>query len=284
MDYVRVTSETELALAARQDGAALVCGGTDLMVKIRAGTVRPRLVVDISRVDSLRRVSVTPAGAVIGAAARVADLLDSPELCARYPLLATALRSLGSVQIRNRATLGGNLGNASPAADSAPALLAYEACVTLAGDDEERTLPLDEFLRGPGRTVLRPGEYIRSVVLPAPRPDWVSFFHKVGRRRALTIAIASVAGLLALRDGAVDDIRLAAGSVAPVPLRLHRVEQQVVGHRIGAPLAQAAAQVAAQDVAPIDDIRATAAYRRDVVGDLVARFLSNAQPDSPTSA
>ncbi len=272
MDYVRVTSEAELADAARRDGAVLLSGGTDLLVKMRAGAVRPRLLVDISRVDSLRHASVTPDGAVIGSSAHVADLLASPALCERYPLLALALRSLGSAQIRSRATIGGNLANASPAADSVPALLAYNARLLLADGRTERELPLDQFLQGPGRTALERGEYIRAIVLPEPRLDWVPFFHKVGRRRAMTIAIASVAGLLAVR-GDVADVRLAAGSVASTPIRLRGVEQLVAGRRADAKLAHAAAQAAAQDVAPIDDVRATASYRREVVGELVARFV-----------
>jgi CO/xanthine dehydrogenase FAD-binding subunit len=273
LDYVRVASEAELADAARRDGAILLAGGTDLMVKMRAGSVRPRLLVDISRIGSLRHVSVAPDGAVIGSAARVADLLDSPALCARYPLLGLVLRSLGSVQIRSRATIGGNLANASPAADSAPALLAYDARLVVANGQGERTLPLDQFLLGPGRTALVRGEYIRAIVLPSPRPDWIPFFHKVGRRRALTIAIASVAGLLAIQGQDVVDVRLAAGSVAPTPLRLRRVEQLIANRRADPELARAAAEAAMQDVAPIDDVRATASYRREVVGELVARFL-----------
>lgn len=273
MDYVRVTSEAELADAARRDGAVLLSGGTDLLVKMRAGAVRPRLLVDISRVDSLRHASVTPDGAVIGSGARVADLLAAPALCGSYPLLALALRSLGSAQIRSRATLGGNLANASPAADSVPALLAYDARVVLADGRTERTLPLDQFVQGPGRTALQRGEYVRAIVLPTPRPDWIPFFHKVGRRRAMTIAIASVAGLLAIQGGEVADVRLAAGSVAATPIRLRRVEELVVGRRVDEALAAAAATAAAQDVAPIDDVRATASYRREVTGELVARFL-----------
>ncbi len=276
MDYIRVTSEAELANALRRDSAVLLAGGTDLLVKIRGWVIRPSLLVDISRVDSLRRVSTSSDGAVIGSAARVADLLADPSLCSRYPLLAAVLRSLGSVQIRNRATLGGNLANASPAADGTLALLAYDARVSLAGGAVERTLPLAEFLHGPRRTALQRGEYVRAIELPAPRADWIPFFHKVGRRRALTIAIASVAGLLALRDREIVDARLAAGSVAPTPLRLRSVEQLIVGSRMDGALVAAAAAAAARAVSPIDDVRATASYRREVAGELVGRFLREA--------
>ena len=273
MDYVRVGCLAELGDALDRDGAFLIAGGTDLMVKMRAGSVHPRLLVDISRVDALREISTQPSGLTIGSAALVAEILASPTVSTHYPLLATVLRSLGSAQIRNRATLGGNLANASPAADSPLALLAYEARVTLARAGTERSLPLHEFFLGPGRTALARGEYIRSVDLPTARTDWDVFFHKVGRRRALTIAIASVAGLVALRGRTVVDVRLAAGSVAPTPIRLRAVENLVRGQELDGERIAAAHAAAFREVSPIDDVRATALYRRTVASDLVARFL-----------
>ncbi len=283
MDYVRVGSLAELGNALGRDGATLIAGGTDLMVKMRAGSVRPRLLVDISRVDELREVSMHPSGLTIGSAALVAEVLASPTVSTNYPLLATVLRSLGSTQIRNRATLGGNLANASPAADSPLALLAYDARVTLAGAGTERTLPLHEFFLGPGRTALRRGEYIRSIDLPTPRTDWDVFFHKVGRRRALSIAITSVAGLIALRGRAVVDVRVTAGSVAPTPIRLRAVEDLVRRRELDGEQIAAAHATALREVSPIDDVRATALYRRTVTADLVARFLHEASESTPTS-
>jgi len=224
-----------------------------------------------------------PSGLTIGSAALVAEVLASPTVSTNYPLLATVLRSLGSTQIRNRATLGGNLANASPAADSPLALLAYDARVTLAGAGTERTLPLHEFFLGPGRTALRRGEYIRSIDLPTPRTDWDVFFHKVGRRRALTIAITSVAGLIALRGRAVVDVRVTAGSVAPTPIRLRAVEALVRRRELDGVQFAAGHATALREVSPIDDVRATALYRRTVTADLVARFLHEASESTPTS-
>ena len=276
MDYLRVTSEAELAAALREDGAVFLAGGTDLLVKMRAGALRPRLLVDAARVDSLRQLSDRPDGLWIGSGARLEDVLASDAVRRDYPLLAAVLHSLGSVQIRNRATLGGNLANASPAADGVLALIAYDGKVALATQTGERTLDVSEFVRGPRRTALAAGEYIRSIWLPAPRSDWVPFFHKVGRRQALTIAIASVGGLLAERDGVIVDVRVVAGSVAPAPLRLHPVEDLVVGRPVDRTLLATASEAARKAVAPIDDVRASAPYRRDVIGDLVARFLRQA--------
>ncbi len=273
MDYVRVTSEAEVASALRHEGAAILMGGTDLVVKMRGGSARPRLLVDASRVESLQAIAAVGAGVSIGAGARLEDILASPLVQERYPLLAIALQSLGSPQIRSRATLGGNLANASPAADAALPLLAYDARLALASAERERTLDLESFFRGPGRTALGPGEYVRSVVLPPSRPDWLPFFHKVGRRRALTIAVASVAGLLSVVDGRVFDLRIAAGSVGPTPLRLRAVEADLRGRSLGAATAREAGARARGEVSPIDDVRATAAYRRDVTGELVERFV-----------
>jgi carbon-monoxide dehydrogenase medium subunit len=283
VDYVRVGSLAELGDALDRDGAFLIAGGTDLMVKMRAGSVHPRLLVDISRVDALREISTQPSGLTIGSAALVAEILASPAVSTHYPLLTTVLRSLGSAQIRNRATLGGNLANASPAADSPLALLAYDARITLAGAGTARDLPLHEFFLGPGRTALRRGECIRSIELPTPRKDWEVYFHKVGRRRALTIAIASVAGLVALRGRTVVDVRLVAGSVAPTPLRLRAVEDLVRGQELDAERIVAAQAAAFREVSPIDDVRATAIYRRTVTADLVARCLRESSTTLPAS-
>ncbi len=276
MDYLRVTSEPDLAEALSVDGAVPLAGGTDLLVKVRAGVARPGLLVDVSRVESLRGLSRSQDGLSIGAALPLADLLGDAAVRDAYPLLATVLRSLGSTQIRSRATLGGNLANASPAADGALALLAYDARLTLASRAGSRALPLREFFRGPGRTALARGEYVHSITLPAPDANQAFFFHKVGRRRALTIAIASVAGLLSLEDGVIVDARIAAGSVAPTPLRLAAVEDALRGCRLDAALARAAGDSASREVSPITDVRASADYRRDVTGELVARFLSTA--------
>jgi CO/xanthine dehydrogenase FAD-binding subunit len=276
VDYVRVTTEVELAHALHRSNAAILAGGTDLLAKVRSGVTRPALLVDVSRVESLRQVSASPAGLVLGAAVPIADILESPAVRSSYPLLADALRTLGSPQIRARGTLGGNLGNASPAADSAIALLAYDASVTLARGTTSRSVPLDQLFRGPGRTSLGPGEYIRSIDLPTPREDWMTFFHKVGKRRALTIAIASVAGLLVLRGRAIAGVRIAAGSVAPTPVRLREVESLLAGQTLDSSLAQTAGLAASRQVSPISDVRAPASYRRNVIGELVTRFLSQA--------
>jgi CO/xanthine dehydrogenase FAD-binding subunit len=271
--YVRVDAEEDLLDALHKDGAWLLSGGTDLLVKMRSGLVRPKSLVDPAGVPELRGIERTSGTLHIGAATPLAEILASKDVAGRAPLLIDVLRILGCVQIRNRATLGGNLANASPAADSTIPLLLYEAALELRSGEGDRTVPIGEFFLGPGRTLLRRGEYIRVVSIPASRDDWLPFFHKVGRRRALTIAIASVGGLAAASNGSAVEVRLAAGSVAPVPLRLRSVERWLAGRALDDEAIAGAGELAAREVSPIDDVRATALYRRDVTRDLVVRFL-----------
>lgn len=274
--YVRVDTEDDLLDALRKDGAWLLSGGTDLIVKMRSGLVRPKSLVDPAAVPELHGIETTGGTLRIGAATPLGEILASREVGKQAPLLADVLRVLGCVQIRNRGTLGGNLANASPAADSAIPLLLYEANLEVVGEGGSRAVPIDGFFLGPGRTVLERGEYIRAIHVPASRQDWIPFFHKVGRRRALTIAIASVGGLAAVSRGTGAEVRLAAGSVAPVPLRLRSAEERLSGQPLDEETIQHAGALAAREVSPIDDVRATARYRREVTGDLVARFLTQA--------
>lgn len=276
MHYVRVTTEADLLESLAPPGTTILAGGTDLLVQIHARTAVPVRLVDISRVGSLRAIASFADRITIGAAAPLTEVLAERGVHERLPLLADVLQRLGSVQIRNRATLGGNLANASPASDSAIPLLLYDAELSLVSPDGERDVPISSFFVGPRRTVLRDGEYIRQVAIPIPDAPLRPFFHKVGRRRALTIAIASVGALLQVEDKTLVAARFAAGSVAPIPLRLRALEDCLVGHRLTPRLIEKAQATARESVAPIGDIRAPAEYRRAVTGDLVARALHRA--------
>jgi CO/xanthine dehydrogenase FAD-binding subunit len=271
--YIRVNTERELIDRLSETGAVILCGGTDLLVKMRAGTVCPELLLDVSEMESLKGITEANGHVEIGAATTEAGLLAAPLIQARLPLLATVLTKLGSVQIRNRGTLGGNLVNASPAADSAIPLLLYDAELRIVGPDGERSISVEEFLVGPGRTSLRAGEFVRTVRIPVPKAPFRAFYHKVGKRQALTIAIASLGALVRLEGTRVAEARFSAGSVAPTALRLHRLEQRLRGADLRIETIETARSIAAESVSPIDDVRATAAYRRAVTGDLVARFL-----------
>ena len=275
-EFVKVTSIDALLDRLRAPDATILCGGTDLIVKMKSGLVDPKCLLDISDLGSLRGIRETDEQIFVGAAVTESELLESPLIQRHLPLLVQVLWKLGSVQIRNRGTLGGNLVNASPAADSAIPLLLYDAEVILQGANGERSLRVEEFFLGPGKTALGRGEFLREIAIPIPREGYTTFFHKVGRRKALTIAIASVGALLRTSDGAIEEVRLAAGSVAPTPLRLHRVEERITGQSFTPDLIGEARTLTADSVSPITDIRASADYRRAVTADLVAAFLEGA--------
>lgn len=278
MRYVRVTTVDELLERLGESGAVILSGGTDLLVKMRAAHMTPETLLDISKLEELRGVRATDDALKIGAATSEEDLLRSDVVADRLPLLRDVLRVLGSVQIRNRGTLGGNLANASPAADSAVPLLLYDAELELQSAGGVRRTPVESFFTGPGRTALEPGEFVRSVRVPLLGDGWSHFFHKVGKRRALTIAIASVGALLRVQGERIIEARLAAGSVAPVPLRLRSAEGVLRDVPLDESSIARARQAACDAVRPISDVRATADYRRRVVGELVARALRSVRP------
>jgi len=275
-DYVRPGSLSEAIEALKTEGALPICGGTDLLVKRRMGLVDPAVLVDLSFIPALRVLREEDGEIEIGAAVPITDIIDSPLVSGKLPLLPRVLGKLGSLQIRNRASLGGNIVNASPAADSAIPLLLYDASLIIVGRDGERTIPVEGFFRGPGRTALEEGELIRAVRVPIPRSDCAAFFHKVGKRKALTIAIASLGSLARVEGEKIAEIRIAAGSVAPTPIRLRRTEGLLTGARLTPETIEKARASAHDEVSPIDDLRGSAAYRRAVIGDLVARAIREA--------
>jgi len=275
LEFVKAVTLDAAVGALSEPGAVALCGGTDLMVKLRSGALTCKTLVDISEVADLREIRMTSDRLVLGAAVAESEILASEEICARLPLLALALKSLGSSQIRNRGTLGGNLANASPAADGVLALLAYDASVRTVSAHGDRSLPVERLLEGPGRTVLEQGEVIRSIEIDLTRIPETSraFFHKVGRRKAMTIAVASLGGWAVVEGMTLRGIALAVGSVAPTPLRLRSVEDRLIGRSVGKATADAARAMVCEQVSPIDDVRGTGEYRRRVVGELAAQFI-----------
>jgi len=271
--YVKIRTVPELLARIEEPGARILCGGTDLVVKMRSGAVDPQLLLDISETEGLRGIEQKNDRVIIGAATTVGEIIADPVVIGKLPLLKTVLCTLGSTQIRNRATLGGNLVNASPAADSAIPLLLYQAEVIISGMRGERQIPVEDFLVAPGKTALASGEFVRSVLLPIPSAKFSPFFHKVGRRKAMIIAIASLGALVSMKDDRIGEIRLAAGSVAPRPIRLHELEAELTGKKVIPALIEQAKVAATRGVSPIDDVRASADYRREVIGELVARVL-----------
>ena len=273
MRYQRVANERELLEGLSQPGAAIVCGGTDVMIKMRSGMIHPDVLLDVSRVDSLQGIHVEESALMIGAATTESAIMASVLVRQHVPLLASVLKQLGSAQIRNRGTLGGNIVNASPAADGAIPLLVYDTAIHLVGPKGDRWVQLDDFFTGPGRTTLKPGEFIRTLRLPISSAGFASFFHKVGKRNALTIAIASLGVLLRLEGNVLHELRIAVGSVAPTPKRLHEVEARLTGRALDSSLIAEARELVVHAISPISDVRASADYRKNVIGDLLVRAL-----------
>jgi CO/xanthine dehydrogenase FAD-binding subunit len=263
-----------LSLIAEEPGKWLpIAGGTDLMVQYAAGKLAVRNLVSLWNLPDLRRVEVTDHEVRIGAASTYTDLRRHEIVAKEFPLLTAAASYTGGIANQNRGTLGGNIVNASPAGDSLPPLLAYEAELILLSVRGERRVPYTAFHTGYKRTVLAPDELIRAVCLSRSFVGYVSSFRKVGARNAQAISKVCLAALGRLRRGVVEDLRIALGSVAPVPLRLWETEKLVRGKRLEPAMLARARQLTIQEIQPIDDIRSTAAYRSAVAGNLVAQFL-----------
>lgn len=274
--YARPESLERLLLVYDQAGAGakLLAGGTDLMIAIRAGRRFPAL-INLSRVPELSLLSVGKGRLEIGAAVTVARLLRDRAVREHAPLLWQAADRFASPLVRSRATVGGNLCNASPAADLSLALLALDAELHLASVRGVRVLSVASFLLGPGKTALEEGELVRSVAIPI-RAGRLHFFQKSGTRPALEIAVASVAVALSLEGGVVADPRICCGAVAPFPMRAREAETALAGQRLSSERMAASARAAGLEVRPIDDVRGTALYRRRLIAAFVSRSLSQA--------
>jgi len=261
-------------LLARHPEARLLAGGTDLLVWRRHRRIDPSPLIRLDRVAALRAIEETEAEMRIGAAVTHAELLDHPGIRSSLPVLAAALASLGSPHIRRMGTIGGNIVTASPAGDCLPPLTVLGAGIELASPTGSRSLPLTAFITGPGRTALVPGEILTAVRLPRPPAGALQHFEKVGLRAAMACAVASLAALLEVAaDGTIASVRLAWGSVGPTVVRAPAVEQALTGRPLNRKTLTAVARLVEQTVTPIDDLRASAAYRRTVAGNLLLRLL-----------
>jgi CO/xanthine dehydrogenase FAD-binding subunit len=265
-----------LRLVAAHEDALPIAGGTDLMVAWNAGGLAGRTFLDLTPLREWSRIRKRGTQIEIGALATHTDVLGHPLVRRQLPLLAEACATVGGVQIQNRGTLGGNIANASPAGDTFPPLAVYEAAVVLASAGGRRVVPLVEFFTGAKRTCLAPGELLEAVRIPLPaRPGARAMFRKVGTRAAQAISKTVAAGLLWLkRDGTVAELRFALGSMAPTVRRLRSAEAFVAGRRLTPSVVREAVALVASDVAPIDDVRSSAAYRLAVSRNLLRHFLT----------
>ena len=235
---------------------------------------RPPAVVNVKRIPGLTGIDVRAGAIRLGALTTLTALVEHPVIAAEYPVLPFTARYMGSPAIRHLATVGGNLCNASPAADLPPVLLVLDTEVGIVGPTGARRLPLDRFFLGPGQTVLAAGELLAWVEVPRKHAGWIVRYERLDVRRAMDIAIVGVA-LALRRDGdRVIEARLALGAVAPTPLRMPEVEAALVAGGLQAAAIERAAALAMAAARPIGDVRATAEYRREMVGALVRRALA----------
>ena len=269
-----------LSLLAQEPGTWLpIAGGTDLMVQYAAGHLTAQKLVSIWNLPELRRIEILPDEIRVGAGYTYTDLMENANVNREFPLLTSAARWTGGVANQNRGTLGGNIVNASPAADSLPALLVYGAELILVSVRGERRVLYENFHTGYRKTQCAADEVIQFVILPRRFSNYRTYTRKIGARYAQAISKVCLAALGRVDGGVIDDIRMAVGSVAPIPFRLTETEKVLHGKRIDPVLIRLAKETVAREIQPIDDIRSSAKYRRAVTANLVSEFLNGFNED-----
>lgn len=267
-------------LAAAPSEWTPIAGGTEIMVAHAAGRLANRKLVSLWGIAELRFIERTETGYVIGAGTTFCDLRGHAELAAELPLLARSASWIGSIANQSRATIGGNLVNGSPAADSSPALLAYDAEVEMISVRGTRRVPYSAFHTGYKRNVLAADELMLAVHIPRRFAQHRQYIRKVGTRRAMAISKVALAGTALITDGIVSEIRVGAASLAPFPARLYCTETAIQGRVVADETIQAARKALLEEAKPIDDIRSTAEYRRQVGANLLEEFLRGLEAEN----
>lgn len=280
MHEIRYEAPSTLQEAVRLLGslgekARPLCGGTDILIQMRAGVRRPEHLIDVKRIPELCGLSFDPkTGLRLGAAVACTDVYENATVRKYYPGLAEAAHLIGSLQIQNRASIGGNLCNGSPAADTTPALIALGAIAKIGSAKGTREVACENFVLSPGRTVLQPGELLVEFLIPAPRPHSSDAYLRLIPRNEMDIAVVGV-GASITRDGdKCVAARIALAAVGPTPILASKAAEALVGRKLGDAALAKAAELAIAASSPIDDMRGTAEYRRHVVGVLTRRALS----------
>jgi CO/xanthine dehydrogenase FAD-binding subunit len=278
-DYFAPQSFKDAASLLHRYGnkAKLLAGGTDLSLRLERRVVDPGVVVDLKKIRALRGIKLNRKGLTIGALTLMDEIASSPSVKGRYAIVADAAAVVGSIQTRSRATVGGNLCNASPAADTAPALMALAARARIASSQRQREVPLEEFFLGPGKTCLQANELLREIFIPSPALRSGSSFQRC-TRTVMDIALVNCAVFVSLasKQEVISDVRIALGAVAPTPIRAKPAETFLIGKIADQDAIEKAAELAAAGVSPIDDVRSSAAYRRQMARVLTRRALEAA--------
>jgi len=265
------------AVARHAPNAKLLAGGTDLLVELKHTPNGPQFVVDLGRVPGLRGIEETPAGLRIGAMVTHTEIMQSPLIAEHAPAMIAAAATIGAVQTRNMGTLGGNLVTCVPSLDSGPVLVALDALLTVAGARGKRQMPITEFFVGPRKTALAPDEILVDILIPAVMLGRPASFRKFGLRKGQALALVNAAASLAVEGGLIVETRIALGAVSPTVIRAVRAEAVVTGKTVGDTAGlREAAQAAVTEARPIDDFRASAAYRRELIAVGTFRVLEEA--------
>lgn len=258
-----------------------IAGGTELMVAHAAGRLSACKLVSLWGIPDLRFINTNPESIAISAATTFRDLRAHPAIAGQLPLVAKAASWIGSIANQSRATVGGNLVNGSPAADSSPAFLVYDAEIELVSVRGSRRIPYSAFHTGYKRNAMAPDELLYAVHLPLRFAHHREYLRKVGTRRAMAISKVALAGTVLVEDGLLTEVRLAAASLAPFPARLLQTEAELLSRRIDSEMIQSARAVLVSEAKPIDDIRSTAEYRVRVAANLLEEFLTEIRSEGP---
>ena len=271
--------EASRLLKDKGPGGRFLAGGTDLVIAMKEKGLLPKYIVDLKRVPGLSGIHENSDGSItLGALTTMYAIETSALIKRKYPFLAQSAAEVGSIQIRNRATIGGNMANATPSADTAPALIALNATVKIASASGERTINLEEFFKGPGQSVMNADEILTEITIPKIAANLVGEYIKFSPREMMDLAYVGVAVAynLATNDKKCDGVRIVLGAVAPTPIRAKRAEAALEGQVLTEALAEKVGQISAEESKPISDVRSSADYRRAMVGAMTKRALLNA--------
>jgi aerobic carbon-monoxide dehydrogenase medium subunit len=283
--------EALVLLREYRDRARVLAGGTDVLGRIKKGQETPEILINMTEIRELDYIMfVVETGLRIGALTSLSAIEKSATIIKFFPVLAQAAGMMATPTIRSRATIGGNLGNAAPSADIVPALLVLNASLLLSGLDEEKLIPLDQFITGPGSTVLQPGQIITEIRVPLMAPHSGAVYLKHKRREGADLAVAGVAAMVTVktngqkeqepssgnRGNHIQDIRIALAAVAPTPVRARKTEDWLLGKVVSEDLFEEAGQIAAGETHPISDVRGSAEYRKKLAAVLTTRAVRQA--------
>lgn len=275
--YLQPKNITELGKDLKETQGTILAGGTDILPAMHRGMRDPKILIDISQIDELKYISLEDGKINIGALTTYAEIINSPELKSHAPLLCAAASSVGAFQTRQRGTIGGSIGNASPAGDILIALLVLNAKVTLINQDGSREMAIQDVFVGPGKTCLDEDEFIHQVSFEVPPQPARTYFRKIGKREAMACSVAGTALALEIdQEELIQEVRIALGSVAPTPVRAKGTEDFLRYRKIGEDLIREASEMVGTECSPIDDVRGSAGYRRKMIEKLVSDGLTQA--------